>query len=129
PTHSYCKALYKYPQSEFPYARLVAENARRSKGELEYELRDTGVFDDGRYFDVTAEYAKATPEDILIRVTIANRGPEAASLHVLPTLWFRNTWSWGRTGEGYWPKARIAREENATIIAEHASLGRYRLPG
>jgi hypothetical protein len=94
PTHSYLKALYKYPQREYPYAWLVEENRRRGKSDSEFELADTGVFDDGRYFDVTAEYAKATPEDILIRVTIANRGPEAASLHVLPTLWFRNTWSW-----------------------------------
>src|SRR5439155_688852 len=78
-------------------------------------------------FDVTAEYAKASPEDILVRITIANRGPDAAPLHVLPTLWFRNTWSWGRTGEGYWPKARLARAGDGTIVAEHASLGRYRL--
>src|SRR6185503_7212104 len=81
PTHSYLKALYKYPQAEYPYDRLVQENRRRGFGDFEYELADTGAFDDGRYFDVTAEYAKATPEDILIRLTIANRGPEAASLH------------------------------------------------
>src|SRR5206468_2051390 len=83
----------------------VEENRRRGKNDAEFELVDTGVFDEGRYFDVTAEYAKASPEDILVRVTIASRGPDAAPLHVLPTLWFRNTWSWGRTGEGYWPKA------------------------
>src|SRR5581483_6997202 len=127
PTHSYLKALYKYPQREYPYGWLVEENRRRGKGDSEFELVDTGVFDDDRYFDVTAEYAKATPEDVLIRVTIANRGPEAAALHVLPTLWFRNTWSWGRMGEGYWPKPQLARGEGATILAEHASLGRYRL--
>src|SRR5213594_3693352 len=127
PTHSYLKALYKYPQREYPYAWLVEENRRRGKGDSEFELVDTGIFDDGRYFDVTAEYAKAAPEDILIRLTIANRGAEAASLHVLPTLWFRNTWSWGRTGEGYWPKPRLARAGDGAIVAEHASLGRYRL--
>src|SRR5881628_3438883 len=127
PTHSYLKALYKYPQREYPYAWLVDENRRRGKGDSEFELMDTGVFDDGRYFDVTAEYAKATPGDLLVRLTIANRGPEAASLHVLPTLWFRNTWSWGRTGEGYWPKPRLARAKDGAIVAEHASLGRYRL--
>jgi len=127
PTHSYLKALYKYPQRAYPYAWLVEENRRRGKNDAEFELVDTGVFDEGRYFDVTAEYAKASPEDILVRVTIANRGPDAAPLHVLPTLWFRNTWSWGRTGEGYWPKARLARAGEGTIVAEHASLGRYRL--
>src|SRR5437867_4425091 len=127
PTHSYLKALYKYPQRAYPYTWLVEENRRRGKHDAEFELVDTGVFDDGRYFDVTAEYAKASPEDILVRVTIANRGPDAAPLRVLPTLWFRNTWSWGRTGESYWPKPRLARAGEGTIVAEHASLGRYRL--
>jgi Mannosylglycerate hydrolase MGH1-like glycoside hydrolase domain len=127
PTHSYLKALYKYPQREYPYTWLVDENRRRGKNDAEFELTDTGLFDDGRYFDVTAEYAKAAPEDILIRITIANRGPEAASLHVLPTLWFRNTWAWGRTGEGYWSKPRLARTADGSIEAEHESLGRYRL--
>src|SRR5262245_41895222 len=94
PTHSYLRALYRYPQREFPYAQLVEENRRRGRADPEFELIDTGVFDDGRFFDVTAEYAKAGPDDILIRVTVANRGPEAAEIHVLPTLWFRNTWSW-----------------------------------
>src|SRR5262249_47502181 len=92
PTHSYMKALYKYPQSEYPYRDLVQTNARRSREDFEYELLDTGVFDADRYFDVFVEYAKADPEDILIRVTVHNRGPEAAQLHLLPTLWFRNTW-------------------------------------
>src|SRR5881296_4029430 len=105
PTHSFMKALYKYPHAEFPYTRLVEENRRRGRGEPEFELLDTGVFDESRYFDVFAEYAKASPNDILIRITVANRGPEAASLHLLPTLWFRNTWSWGRETEGYWPKS------------------------
>jgi hypothetical protein len=96
PTHSYMKYLYKYPQAEFPYAWLVDENRRRGKHEKEFELIDTGVFNEDRYFDVAIEYAKANPEDILARVTVMNRGPETARLHVLPTLWFRNTWSWGQ---------------------------------
>src|SRR2546428_10006625 len=102
PTHSYMKALYKYPQAEFPYARLVDENRRRGKLDPEFELSDTGIFDDSRYFDVFAEYAKSAPDDVLIRITFANRGPLSARLDALPTLWLRNTWSWGRTGEGYW---------------------------
>src|SRR5262249_23538126 len=129
PTHSYLKALYKYPQAEFPYARLVDENRRRGKGDGEFELVDTGVFDGDRYFDVTVEYAKAGPDDVLIRLTVANRGDGAATVHVLPTLWFRNTWSWGRGGEGYWPKPRIARVGDGVMVAEHASLGRVRLAG
>ncbi|HYZ25206.1 MAG TPA: glucosidase [Rhodopila sp.] len=94
PTHSYMRMLYKYPQAAFPYAELIAENARRGQDQPEYELIDTGVFDQRRYFDVMVEYAKADPEDILIRITIDNRGPEAAPLHVLPQLWARNTWDW-----------------------------------
>jgi hypothetical protein len=94
PTHSYMRMLYKYPQAEYPYAELIAENAKRGQDQAEYELVDTGIFDDNRYFDVTVEYAKASPEDILIRITIDNRGPEAADLQVLPTLWARNTWDW-----------------------------------
>ncbi len=126
PTHSYMKALYKYPQAAFPYDLLVEENRRRSRIEPEFELWDTGVFDVGRYFDVIAEYAKASPNDILIRVTVANRGPDASPLDVLPTLWFRNTWSWGRTGEGYWPKPRIRQAGEGSLLAEHSSLGRFR---
>ena len=95
PTHSYMKYLYKYPQAEFPYGQLVEENRRRGKNQPEFELLDTGVFDDNRYFDVIVEYAKADTEDILIKITVANRGPEAASIRLLPTVWFRNTWSWG----------------------------------
>ena len=95
PTHSYMKYLYKYPQRAYPYAELVEENRRRGKGSREYELLDTGVFDDDRYFDVQVEYAKGSPEDLLVRIVIANRGPERARARVLPTLWFRNTWSWG----------------------------------
>ena len=128
PTHSYLKALYKYPQAAFPYDDLVAENRRRGKDEPEYELTDTGVFDGDRYFDIVAEYAKAGPDDILIRITASNRGPEPAPLHLLATLWFRNTWSWGRTGEGY--HARPAIERGSTgqeLIARHGALGDYRL--
>ena len=89
------KYLYKYPQAAFPYGDLVETNRRRGRHEFEYELLDTGVFDEDRYFDVFVEYAKASPEDILIQITVHNRGPEPATLHVLPTLWFRNAWSWG----------------------------------
>jgi len=127
PTHSYMRALYKYPHAEFPYARLVEENGRRGKGDPEFELRDTGVFDENRYFDVEAEYAKAGPDDVLIRLTVTNRGPEAAALHLLPTLWFRNTWSWGRNDDEYWPKPEMRRLDDTTIAAKHATLGEYRL--
>ena len=127
PTHSYMKALYKYPQAEFPYARLVEENRRRNRQQPEFELLDTGVFEQDRYFDIFAEYAKADTDDILIRITAVNRGPEAATLHLLPTLWFRNTWSWGRSGEGYWPKAKLFRSDERHIAAEHASLGKFQL--
>ena len=98
PSHSYLKALYKYPQRVFPYADLVEENRQRGKDAPEYELLDTGAFDDNRYFDVVTEHAKRAPSDILIRVTVHNRGPEASGVHVLPQLWFRNTWSWGYPG-------------------------------
>jgi len=125
PTHSYMKALYKYPQAEFPYAWLLEENGRRSRTEPEFELLDTGVFGEDRYFDVFVEYAKAGTDDILIRITAVNRGPERAALHLLPTLWFRNTWSWGRSGEGYWPKPRLWRMDEQRIAAEHVSLGTF----
>jgi hypothetical protein len=119
PTHSYMKYLYKYPQAEFPYARLIEENRRRDKREPEFELIETGVFDEDRYFDVIVEYAKADVEDLLIRITAINRGPEAAVLHLLPTLWFRNTWSWngGR-------KQPQVRQRDAAIEAQHPELGR-----
>src|SRR5512145_2584031 len=94
PTHSYMKALYKYPQASFPYAALVAESRRRDRRAPEYELLDTGVFGDDRYFDVVVEYAKAAVDDVLVRISVTNRSPEPALLHLLPTLWFRNTWSW-----------------------------------
>src|SRR5438132_2514145 len=128
PTYSYCKTLYKYPQAEFPYQALRAENRRRGRREPEFELTDAGAFDGDRYWDVTAEYAKASPDDILIRLTVANRGPEPARLHLLPTLWFRNTWSWGAAyDEGRWPKPRLARVGDRSVVAEHATLGRFRL--
>src|SRR5262249_34275566 len=95
PTHSYMRALYKYPQRAFPYADLVETNRRRSHEEPEYELLDPGVLDDDRYFDVLVEYAKAAPDDVVIRISATNRGPEPAPVRLLPTIWFRNTWSWG----------------------------------
>ena len=113
PTHSYMKFLYKYPQGEFPYARLAEENRRRGKGALEFELIDTGIFDDDRYFDVVIEYAKAGPDDVLVRVEAINRGPDPAPLHLLPTVWFRNTWSWGLDARK--PKAR--RDASAEVAA------------
>ncbi|MGH7810763.1 MAG: MGH1-like glycoside hydrolase domain-containing protein, partial [Candidatus Binatia bacterium] len=113
PTHSYMKFLYKYPQAPFPYARLVEENRRRGKHDLEYELIDTGVFDDDRYFDVFIEYAKAAPDDILIRIEAINRGRGAAPLHLLPTVWFRNTWSWGLDER----RPRLCREDGAEVAA------------
>src|SRR5258707_269261 len=121
PTHSYMRMLYKYPQAEFPYAQLVAENRRRGKDQPEFELLDTGVFNENRYFDVLVEYAKVDVEDILIKITVTNLGPEAASLRILPTIWFRNTWSW---------KAGAARPElhqakvapNPTVELNHPEM-------
>jgi hypothetical protein len=127
PTHSYMKSLYKYPQAEFPYAQLVAENRKRSRSEPEYELHDTGIFAENRYFDVFTEYAKASPDDILVRITVHNRGPEAASVDVLPTLWYRNHWSWGRTGEGYGPEPKLWLDGAARVASSHHQLGRYEL--
>jgi len=118
PTHSYMKYLYKYPQRTFPYDDLVSTNRERGKLELEYELLDTGVFDDDRYFDVFVEYAKAAPEDVLVKITVCNRGPDAAPLHVLPTLWFRNTWSW--PGGGAKPVlTKRATTGNAVVLSHH----------
>ncbi len=126
PTSSYLSGLYKYPQREFPYAELIRRARERTKLELEYELVDSGVFDDDRYFDVAVEYAKASPDDILVRITVHNRGPDEAALALLPTLWFRNNWSWGREGEGYGSMPRLARA-NGDVLAEHPTLGRMRL--
>jgi hypothetical protein len=125
PTHSYQRYLYKYPQAKFPYSDLVAVNQSRSRYEFEYELIDTGIFDAGNYFDVEVEHAKASPEDILCRVTVYNRAARDATLHVLPTLWFRNNWSWPEGG----PKPRIARAGSAypVIRADHPKLGTFYL--
>src|SRR5436309_5026519 len=127
PTHSYMQALYKYPQSEYPYARLADENRRRGKNDPELELIDTGVFDGNRYFDVFAEYAKADTDDILIRITVANRGPAAATLHLLPTLWYRNTWVWGCKHEGCWIKPTIKPAGKNTLVGDHVSFGSHYL--
>jgi hypothetical protein len=129
PTHSYMKYLYKYPQAEYPYRRLLEENRRRTKVETEYELVDTGIFDQGRYFDVVVEYAKLNAEDLLVRISLTNRGPEATPIHVLPTLWFRNTWSWGRDDR----RPSIARGASlynqnrhiSALLTQHWELGEY----
>lgn len=126
PTHSYMKALYKYPQAEFPYAQLVEENQKRSILEPEFELSDTGIFDERRYWDITAEYAKAAPEDLLIRITAANRGPEPARLYLLPTLWFRNTWSWNARYEDAGPRPEIRLRPEGDLQVEHFTLGNFR---
>ena len=124
PTHSYMKYLYKYPQGAFPYEDLVATNRARSRTEFEYELLDTGIFDEDRYFDVFVEYAKASPDDVLVQVTVHNRGPEDATLHLLPTMWFRHTWSWA----GGDAKPRLEEvagvPEMAAVTADHEVLGR-----
>ena len=129
PTHSYMKYLYKYPQAEFPYEQLVKENERRTRLDAEYELADTGIFDENRYFDVEVEYAKREPEDLLIRINITNRGPEAAPICVLPTLWFRNTWSWGRDPRRPSIVAGADRpsQQPSTrmLLAKHYQLGEY----
>jgi len=127
PTHSYLRALYRYPQDAYPYQRLLDENRRRGPKDPEFELLDTGVLDGGRFFDVVVEYAKASPDRILVRITIENRGPEEATLHLLPTVWFRNTWSWGRTGEGYGARPRLERGEDGAVHLTHPTLGACRL--
>jgi hypothetical protein len=131
PTHSYMKYLYKYPQGAYPYSDLVETNRQRSRQEFEYELLDTGVFDHDRYFDVFLEYAKGGPEDILIRITVCNRGPDAATLHLLPTLWFRNDWSSWISGPSEKPMLKQVEGPagTSTMEAVHAKLGIYRLYG
>ena len=127
PTHSYMKGLYKYPQEEFPYDGLLAESRKRNRNDLEYELLDTGLFNQNKYWDIGVEYAKSSPNDILIRLTISNRASVAATLHLLPTLWFRNTWSWGCDSEGCWPKPAIwwnGKED--FCVTKHESLERFR---
>jgi len=124
PTHSWMRALYKYPQGAFPYERLRAEAASRTRDDPEFELCEAGAFDGGRYFDVIAEYAKEGPDDICIRITAANRGPERAPLHLLPTLWFRNTWSWGCRHEGCGLKPRMRAVSGTRVQCDHETLGR-----
>ncbi|MFV1965648.1 MAG: glucosidase [Pirellulaceae bacterium] len=121
PTNSYLKMLYKYPQRAFPYSELVSRN-RTGKDQPEFELIDTGVFEEDRYFDVFVEYAKAAPEDILVRVTVHNRGPDAADLHLLPQLWFRNTWSWGREHDG---KPAMSLKPSGHVDVSHPKLGEF----
>jgi hypothetical protein len=124
PTHSYMKYLYKYPQAEYPYAKLVAENRRRSKSDPEFELMDTGVFNEDRYFDVFVEYAKADWNDLCIRITVTNRGPEAAEIHLLPSLWFRNTWSWAGKVKPTLALDQNAKDKNAgAILAQEQEQG------
>src|SRR5262245_8654959 len=120
PTHSYMKYLYKYPQRAYPYVDLIQTNQQRGRDAMEYELIDTGVFDDDRYFDIVVEYAKSGPEELLIKISAWNRGPKAATLHVLPTLWFRNTWSWSATPP---PRPVIRQLDPQTIIASDSLLG------
>ncbi|MBI3291463.1 MAG: glucosidase, partial [Elusimicrobia bacterium] len=124
PTHTYMKALYKYPQAAFPYRQLVEENHRRGRSAPEFELLDTGVFEGDHYFDVFVEYAKASPNDLLIHLSVINRGPRPAPLHLLPTLWFRNTWSWDKSSPK--PSLRLERSPQTppVIVAEHPSLGK-----
>ncbi|VTT97862.1 glucosidase : Uncharacterized protein OS=Pirellula staleyi (strain ATCC 27377 / DSM 6068 / ICPB 4128) GN=Psta_2283 PE=4 SV=1: Glyco_hydro_63 [Gemmataceae bacterium] len=123
PTHSYMKYLYKYPQAAFPYDKLVQTSARLGRAALEYELLDTGAFDENRYFDVFVEYAKGSPEDVLVTITVHNRGPEAAALHVLPTLWFRNEWSWLTATERPSVRQVAATPARSVAHAAHAALG------
>ncbi len=122
PTHSWMRWRYLYPQAAFPYAQLVEENRRRSRNDPEFELLDTGIFDGDRYFEITADFAKADPEDVLIRISVRNAGPDAAELDLLPTLWFRNTWSWGIDD-----RVPIIRAEGGGLVADHVELGRRTL--
>jgi hypothetical protein len=123
PSHSYLRMLYKYPQDEYPYAQLVQENHKRGLQDNEYELVDTGILDGNRYWDVFVEYFKAAPDDVLIQITLYNRGANLATLHVLPQLWFRNTWSWAEPSE----KPSLVGQPDGSIVAEHATLGTYHL--
>jgi hypothetical protein len=127
PTHSYCKGLYRYPLGEFPYRRLIEENARRGRALGEFELEDSGVFADNRFVDVTAEYAKAGADDLCIKVTVVNRSAAAATIDLLPTLWFRNTWSWGGSHEGLTTKPRLWLDGDGLISSRHPTLGDFRL--
>jgi hypothetical protein len=126
PTHSWMRWRYHYPQAEFPYTDLAAVNRERGRDEPEYELVDTGIFEENRYWAITADYAKAGPTDLCVRITLANRGPDEATLHVLPHLWFRNTWAWGLPGRGDPP---VIRADGPTLVADHQRLGRLVLTG
>src|SRR5581483_5605461 len=119
PTHSYMKYLYKYPQQAYPYDEIVAANRHRGRHDFEYELLDTGVFDGDRYFDVFVEYAKASPDDLLMQITVHNRGAERATLHVLPTVLFRNIWSWN----GDAPRPSLEEMQDGTLALSHPELG------
>ena len=125
PSHAYMKYLYKYPQRAYPYADLVAENRRRTRADPEYELLDTGIFEDDRYFDVCVEYAKAAPGDMLIRISASNRGLYPAPLHILPTLWFKNDWTW--TTNNAKPRIAVERsgEQGLVLKAVHRTLAPY----
>jgi hypothetical protein len=123
PTHSYLKMLYKYPQAAFPYEQLLEENARRGKKDPEYEIQDTGIFNEGKYFDVFIEYAKASAEDLLMKITVYNRGPQPAPIHVLPNIWFRNTWSWGYDSD----KPSLERLTDDSVFVQHTALGKRTL--
>ena len=127
PSHAYLKARYRYPQGAYPYADLIEENRRRGRSEPEYELADTGALNEDRFFDVQVEYAKAAAEDIVIRISATNRGPDAATLHLLPTLWFRNTWSWGRHHARPTLAAAGSIVGGKVVRAEHPQLGEYHL--
>ena len=127
PTHSYMKHLYKYPQNKYPYEDLVNTNRHRGKESLEYEILDTGVFNDNRYFDVFTEYAKADEEDILVKITVHNRGPEASEITVLPTLWMRNLWSFGQAEGVHSIEKNKDTKKYGSVVAEHPKLGAYHL--
>ena len=121
PTYSYARMLYKYPQAAYPYAWLVAENGRRSRQQPEFEILDTGIFDEDRYFDVDIEYAKADVDDLLMRITVTNRGPEAAQITILPQVWFRNTWNWFKDAK----KPSLKAVDTSAIGVEHETLGSF----
>ena len=125
PTGSYLRMLYRYPHAAFPYEDLVKTNAARSAEEREYEILDTGVFDEQRYFDVFVEYAKSSEEQILMRIEVINRGAEAAKIHVIPQIWFRNTWSWGEDNEK--PSLQLDENHAGAVLVEHPEVGRFRL--
>ncbi|MBX3316999.1 MAG: glucosidase [Phycisphaeraceae bacterium] len=126
PTHSYCSAVYKYPQAEYPYQRLIDENRARSREEPEFNIEDSGVFDESRYFDVKIEYAKDSPNSMLIRVVATNRGSDPAPIWLIPQLWFRNTWAWGPTSDGDPLRPILRGEGSDQVVADHPELGRYR---